>query len=367
MLEPPRRNQGQDKQIEQILGGIGSVLNNIMQRLGGGGSKILILMIVGVLLLLWMASGVFTVAPREKAALRMFGEFQTTAGPGLHWFWPAPIGQRDIIDVDVTRRMELGVLTAQNGNVQDVPLEALMITGDLNIVNVQMVVQYKVKSIEDFLFRVDDPGDVIRGIPDGNPEGRTLKDATEMALRQVVGQRSIDDTLIANREQVQVDTGLVLQQVLDEYQTGIQVLSVVLQQVRPPDEVRLAFDDVVNARVDKESRVNEAKAYEQDKLPRAQGESQQIVQAAEAFKVEQVARAEGEASRFLTVLEEYTISKEVTRRRLYLEAIETVLPGITKFIVDPDSGGSMLQFLPLESEAPRPATVPVPVPVEGLQ
>ena len=350
MFEPPKRNQGQDIQIEQLLGGIGSVLGSIGSKFGGGGFRLLIIIFLIGALALWLASGLYTVGPREKAALRLFGEFQTTAGPGLHWYWPSPVGQRDKVDVDVTRRMELGFLTAQNGNVQDIPVEALMITGDLNIVNVQMVVQYKVKNVEEFLFRVDDPGDAIRGIDRGNPEGRTLKDATEMALRQVVGQRSIDDTLIANREQVQVATQLVLQDVLDHYQTGIQVLSVVLQTVRPPDEVRLAFDDVVNARVDKESRINEAKAYEQDKLPRAQGDAEQIVQSAEAVKAERVARAQGEASRFITVLDEYVESKEVTRRRLYLEAMEEVLPGITKFVVDPESGGSMLQFLPLDSQ-----------------
>jgi membrane protease subunit HflK len=250
--------------------------------------------------------------------------------------------------------MELGFFTTATGATSDQSQEALMITGDLNIVNVQMVVQYRIADLEKYLFRVDDPGEVLRDIERGNPEGRTLKDATEAALRQVVGQRSIDDTLVTGREQVQADTRTLLQQILNEYQTGIEVLNVALQTVRPPDQVRAAFDDVVNARVDKESRINEAKAFEQDRLPRAQGDAQQTIQSAEAFKAERIARSTGEASRFLSVLAEYEKSKEVTRQRLYLEAMEEILPEVTMFILTEDSGGNLLQFLPLTDTGGTP-------------
>lgn len=307
-------------------------------------------MILGLLALaaiLWLGSGVYIVGPRERAALQLFGAFQTIEAPGLHWYFPPPIGKRTIVDVEVTRNMELGFFTTATGVVSDQEGEALMITGDLNIVNVQMVVQYRIADLENFLFRVDDPGEVLRGVGLGNPEGRTLKDVTEAALRQVVGQRSIDDVLVIRREEVQSATGLLIQQVLDEYQAGIQILNVALQTVRPPDQVRAAFDDVVNARVDKESRINEAKAYEQDQLPRAEGFAQQTVQSAGAFKVEQIARATGEADRFTSVLEEYQKSQEVTRQRMYLEAMETILPGITIFILNQDSSNNLLQFLPL--------------------
>jgi membrane protease subunit HflK len=217
-------------------------------------------------------------------------------------------------------------------------------------VNVQMVVQYKIANLGKFLFRVDDPGEDLRSISLGNPEGRTLKDATESALRQVVGQRSIDDTLVERREEVQDATQELLQEILDTYNTGIQVLDVVLQTTRPPDEVRAAFDDVISARVDQQSRINEANAYEQDKLPRSKGQAQQIVQAAEAFKAERIAKATGEASRFISVLEEYKESKEVTRQRLWLEAVEEILPDVTKYILTSDSGGNLLQFLPLDGD-----------------
>jgi len=291
------------------------------------------------------------VEPAQLAALRRFGAFTGTEGPGLHWYPPAPIGKRNIVAVTETRRLELGFLTSARGATTDVPGEALMITGDLNIVNVHMVIQYRIKDLEAFLFRVGDPGEARRGIPPGDPEGQTLKDATEAALRLVVGQRSIDDVLTIRREEVQADTQRFLQTILDNYDTGIEVLNVALQTVRPPDQVRAAFDDVVNARVDKESRINQGKAYEQDQVPRAEGEAQKILQAAEGFKAERIAKATGEAARFIEVLQEYQKSKEVTRQRLYLEAMEQILPGITKFIVDPALGGNLLQLLSLQPEA----------------
>ena len=347
MFEPGGQRQRPEVQLEEILRGIGAGINNVLQKLGGGGVKLVVLGLLALAVVLWLGSGIYQVGPRERAALQFFGAFQTIEAPGLHWYVPPPIGKRTIVDVEVTRNMELGFFTTVTGAVSDQQSEALMITGDLNIVNVQMVVQYRIADLENFLFRVDDPGEVLRGVGLGNPEGRTLKDVTEAALRQVVGQRSIDDVLVIRREEVQSATGLLIQQILDEYQAGIQILNVALQTVRPPDQVRAAFDDVVNARVDKESRINQAKAYEQDQLPRAEGFAQQTVQSAGAFKVEQIARATGEADRFTSVLEEYQKSQEVTRQRLYLEAMETILPGITIFILNQDSSNNLLQFLPL--------------------
>jgi len=347
MFEPGGQRQRPEVQFEEILRGIGSGINGVLQRLGGGGVKLVVLALLIIAVGGYLATGVYQVGPREQAALQLFGEFQNTEGPGLKWWFPAPIGKRTIVDVEVTRSMELGFFTTPTGAISDQGSEALMITGDLNIVNVQMVVQYRIADLESYLFRVDDPGEVLRGIDRGNPEGRTLKDATEAALRQVVGQRSIDDTLVTKREQVQAGTRALLQQILEDYQTGIEVLNVALQTVRPPDQVRAAFDDVVNARVDKESRINEAKAFEQDRIPRAEGDAQQVIQAAAAFKAERIAGATGETARFRSVLKEYLRAPDVTRQRLYLEAMEEILPGIEKFILAPDSGGNLLQFLPL--------------------
>ena len=353
MFEPGGQRQRPEVQIEEILRGIGSSIRNLAQRLGGGFVKLIIFGVLALIFVLWLASGVFTVGPREQAALQLFGDFQETRGPGLQWYWPTPIGKVRKVDVQVTRSMELGFFTTGTGVSSDQLGEALMITGDLNIVNVQMVIQYRITNLENFLFSVDDPGEVLRGIDRGNPEGRTLKDATEMALRQVVGQRSYDDIFVIRKEQVQDDTERLLQQTLDSYDTGILITELKLQTVRPPDQVRAAFDDVVSARVDKESRINEALAFEQSQVPRAEGDAQQTVQAAEAFKAEQIARSTGEASRFLSVLAEYEKSRDVTRQRLYLEAMEGILPGITKFILA-EGSGNLLQFLPLTDQGGTP-------------
>ncbi|MEE8443447.1 MAG: FtsH protease activity modulator HflK [Dehalococcoidia bacterium] len=337
--------------FDQILAGIRGVGGRLFGRFGGAGMGGIFLAILGLLVAVWMATGFYQVKPAEMAALRQFGKYTgVLQEPGLHWFWPSPIGTRNIEAVTETRRLELGFRSLDGGQGVDVSAEALMITGDLNIADVQMIVQYRINDLAAFLFNVDDPGDFEREVRPGSPEGFTLKDATEAALRLVVGQRSIDDVLLEQREAVQVDTLRLLQDTMDAYETGIEILEVRLQTVRPPDAVRDAFDDVVRARVDKDARVNEARAYEQDKLPRARGDAQSIVQDAEAFKQERILKATGEADRFLSVLAEYKESKEVTRQRLYLEAMEEILPGITKFIVSPDTGGNLLQFLPLTED-----------------
>ena len=155
---------------------------------------------------------------------------------------------------------------------------------------------------------------------------------------------------MVNRPAVEAETRDELQKILDLYETGIQINTVALQTIRPPDQVRAAFDDVVNARVDRESRINEARAFEQDRIPRAEGDAAQVVQAAEAFKTERIARATGEVNRFRSVLEEYLSAPDVTRQRLYLEAMETILPDLTKFVLTEDSSGNLLQFLPLTQE-----------------
>lgn len=344
---------------EQILANLRQSWRRISANLpGGGGAGLLIGGGLVLIVLIWVATGFYTVQPSEQAALRLFGEFRGTEGTGLHWYPPSPIGTRNVVSVTETRRMELGFRTDPQ---RDVPVESEMITGDLNIVDIDLVVQYRIKNIEDFLFNVSDPGDPDRpDVTAGQPDGRTLKDATEAALRQVVGQRSIDDPLRVGRDAVQVDTQLLLQEILDDYRSGIDILNVRLQVVEPPDIVRDAFDDVNRARVDKESRINESLAYEQDQLPRARGSAQQVVQAAEAFKAARIARARGEAAEFTAILTEYNQSQEVTRQRLFLEAMEEILPGLTIFVIDTGAGTGVLPFLPLTGGVPA-----LPVPPTG--
>ena len=312
---------------------------------GGNGIAYFVLGLFAVGIVFWMGTGIYTVQPGEEAVVRLVGRYYDTTGPGLHWFWPTPIGKRDVVRVDEVRRLEIGV----RGSAP-IPDEAQMITGDQNIVDAQLLVQFNIKSSQDFLFKAVDPA------------GLTIKDAAETSLRQVVGQRAIDDVLTIEKEAVQEDTRLKLQELLDLYQTGIRVTEVKLLNVRPPDQVQDAFDDVVRAREDKDRIINLADAYKESQLPLARGDAARLTESAEAFRETRVAQATGQADRFLAVLQEYRKAPDVTRQRLYLEAMEEILPGVTKFIVDADNGGNLLQLLPLNetTNGTTPFSVPTP-------
>ncbi len=338
-MYPPGGQRQPEMDFEQVTARFRDGLGRVSGRFGGGGVA---LFVVGILILasiVWLGTGVYTIGPGENAALRLFGAVGTSpvTQEGLHWWWPAPIGKKDVLRVTETRRMELGFRGNETGAANPFPTEALMISGDLNIVDVQMVVQYNIKSLNDFLFRVDDPGEETRAIVQGRPDGRTLKDAAEAALRLVVGQRSIDDVLVRNREEVEEQTKVRLQEILDSYNTGINIETVQLQDVKAPEEVRDAFDDVLRARQERDTRINQARAFEADIIPRAEGDAERIKEGAEAFRQARIARAAGEASQFISILAEYQNSREVTRQRLYLEAMEEVLPGVGKIIVSPEA------------------------------
>ncbi|MYC33744.1 MAG: FtsH protease activity modulator HflK [Chloroflexi bacterium] len=334
--QPPRQPEFD---MDQIFGRIRGIFGGGGGRLGGGNLVIIILAVIALLIIIWAATGVYTISPGENAALRLFGAVtgDPIAEEGLQWWWPSPVGNRDVVLVTETRRMELGFRSNEGGVNAPFLEEALMISGDLNIVDVQMVVQYRISNLNNFLFNVDDPGEGARLIPEGQPDGRTLKDGAEAALRLVVGQRSIDDVLVRGREQVETDTRERLQAIMDSYRAGIEVISVQLQDVKAPEEVRDAFDDVLRGRQERETRINQALAYEADVIPRARGDAQRIVESAEAFRQARIQTAEGEAARFEAVLDEYQSSPEVTRQRLYLEALEQVLPGVSKIVVDPET------------------------------
>ena len=334
--QPPRQPEFD---FDQILGRVRGLFGGGGGRLGGGNLGIIIVAVIALIIIIWAATGVYTISPGENAALRLFGAVQgdPVAEEGLHWWWPSPVGKKDVVLVTETRRMELGFRS--NDAAVNTPFleEALMISGDLNIVDVQMVVQYRISNLNDFLFNVDDPGEPTRLIPEGQPDGRTLKDGAEAALRLVVGQRSIDDVLVRGRELVETDTRARLQAIMDSYRSGIEVISVQLQDVKAPEEVRDAFDDVLRGRQERETRINQALAYEADVIPRARGDAQRIIEDAEAFRQARIETAEGEAQRFEAVLDEYESSPQVTRQRLYLEALEQFLPNVSKIIVDPES------------------------------
>jgi len=351
MYRPEEPEVNFDQILERIRGFFGRF--KIGGGGGGGGSSIwaiIVLALFGIGILVWVGSGFFTVQPGEQAALRRLGMFDNIQGPGLHWWWPTPVGARDIVKVDDIRRLEVGV----RGGTPALD-ESLMITGDPdeagqpgeapNIVDVQLLVQYDIKNLEQFLYKAVDPA------------GQTIKDATETALRQVVGSRPIDDPLTDKKEDTQADTKLLLQRLMDEYETGINIREVKLLNVFAPEQVKDAFDDVVRAKEDKARIINLADAYRESVLPNARGEAARLTEAAEAYKQERIAFAEGQSQRFLSILNEYELAPEVTRQRLYLEAMEEILPDIRKYIIDDDTGGGLIEFLDLTGDSELPTSL----------
>ena len=292
---------------------------------------------VFVLILLWFASGFYMVGPGEVGVVRLFGKEVRKAEPGLRYRLPFPIERVDVVNVERVRRAEIGVRgTERGGSVlqQRVAEESLMLTGDENIVEAQMIVQYQIKNPSLYLFRVYQPEEVLRT-------------STEVALRSMVGNVSIDEFLTVGRDKVQLETQAFLHRLLDAYETGLRVTEVRLQVVDPPDQVKDAFHEVVRARENREQLINQAQGYNEDAIPKARGQAQKIIRAAEAYSQERVLRAQGDGARFVALAEEYRKAKQVTRTRLYLEAIERVLKPIKKTIVDPDAVGSVSALLPL--------------------
>ena len=297
--------------------------------------------LIPAVVVLWLLSGIYIVLPDEQAVVRRFGRVTKITEPGPHYHWPSPVEKVSKVKVKQVRRIEIGFRTVHPGppaRYRFVPEESLMLTGDEQIVDAQVIVQYQVNDPAKFLFNV-------RGLE--SPNG-ALMDAAEVALRHVVGQRPIDDVLIGEKLQIEIDIRELLQQIIDGYDGGLKVVEVKLQTVRPPVEVASAFSDVVSAKEDKDRLIKEAEGYREDVLPKARGLAQKIIREAEAYKAERLKRAQGDADRFLVVLNEYTKAKDVTRKRLYLETMERILPDMQKFIIDSQVSGNLLQFLPLE-------------------
>jgi membrane protease subunit HflK len=309
---------------------------------------------VPALIVLWLLSGIYIVGPDEQGVVRRFGKAVRVVESGPHYRLPRPIERVDKPKIQQVRRVEIGFETISPGppaRYNFHPEESLMLTGDEQIIDAQIIVQYKIKDPADYLFNVR------------NLEGSqgTIKDAAEVALRQVVGKRPIDDVLIKEKLQVEIDIGELLQEIVDGYESGIRIIEVKLQTVQPPKEVASSFSDVVSAKEDREKLIQEAEGYKEDIIPKARGQARSIVLAAEAYKEEKIKRAQGDVEKFLAVLQEYEKAKDVTRKRLYLETMEQVLPNIKKFIIDSETGDGLLKLLPLEG-APFSSTPQNPNP-----
>ena len=324
--------------VEEIIKKIQETINKILPGGGSGGGKSIIVGAV-ILAIIWVGSGLYRVLPDEQGVVLRFGKFVKTTQPGLNYHIPFPIESVQTPKVTKVNRMDIGFRSERDsgfssGGVADVPEESLMLTGDENIVNIDFSVFWVIKDAGNFLFKIQDP------------QG-TVKAAAETAMREVIAKSQLQPILTEGRAIIEAETEEIIQSILDEYNSGIQITQVQTQKADPPDQVIDAFRDVQAARADMERSKNEAEAYANDVIPRARGEAQKILQAAEAYKKEVVAKAEGEASRFVAIYTEYAKAKEVTQERMYLETMEKVLADIDKVIIDKNSGSGVVPYLPL--------------------
>jgi len=293
--------------------------------------------ILVLVIALYLASGIFVVAPDEQGVVRRFGKFVRIESPGLNYHLPYPI--ETVVTPAVTRvkRVEIGFRTISSGapaRYQKFPAEALMLTGDENIVSAEAIVQYKIKDPVSYLFNIILPEE-------------TVKNAAEAALRQVIGERKIDEALTIGKYEIQEETKKLLQDLLDSYKSGIFIVAVQLQDVNPPKEVQEAFKDVASAKEDKSRYINEAQGYKNDLIPKARGEAVKMTKEAEGYKIERIKKAEGDIAKFNSILTEYKKGEYITQARLYLETMEEILPNMNKVIVDLKENQSLINLLPL--------------------
>jgi membrane protease subunit HflK len=293
----------------------------------GGGIGALVVLV----LLVWLASGFYIVDASQRGIVLTFGKYSQTTEPGLRWRLPYPIQTHEIVRLSDVRVVEVGYRGSDRNRVLK---EALMLTDDENIINIQFAVQWFLKNPEEYLFN------------NRNPDDSVLQ-AAETAMREVIGKSKMDFALYEGREQVAAQAAKIMQDILDRYGTGIVVSKLTLQNVQPPEQVQAAFDDAVKAGQDRDRQINEGQAYANDVIPRARGTASRLLEEANGYKARVVANAEGEASRFKQILAEYNKAPEVMRQRLYLDTLQQILSNTSKIMVDTRATGNLL-YLPLD-------------------
>jgi membrane protease subunit HflK len=307
--------------------GGGPRLPSLSPRQFGGGIGLL----VALAAVIWLASGFYIVDASQRGVVLQFGSFKEATEPGLRWRLPWPIQSHEVVNLTGVRTVEVGYRGSEKNKV---PKEALMLTDDENIVSVQFAVQYLLKDVQAYLFKNRHPDDAVI-------------QAAETAIREIVGKSKMDFVLYEGRDVIAASTQKLIQEILDRYETGIQIRSVTMQSTQPPEQVQAAFDDAVKAGQDKERHKNEGQAYANDVIPRAKGTASRLQQESEGYRARMIATAEGDASRFKQILAEYNKAPEVTRQRLYLETVQQVYANTSKVMVDAKGGGNLL-YLPLD-------------------
>jgi modulator of FtsH protease HflK len=330
-------------------GGGGGDNEGSPRNFSSGNSMKTLAYVAGGAIVLWGLSGFYIVDEGNHGVETRFGKYIGTTQSGLNWHLPAPIERVDIVNVKQQRFIEVGYRSGGSEQVTgSVPKEALMLTKDENYVDVRLAVQYQVKDAKQFIFNVVNPAN-------------TLKQVTESALRGVVGSSTMSFVLTQGRSEIVTLIKAEIQQIMDSYQSGVQVTSVNLQDAQPPEQVQNSFEDAIKAREDQQRLINEAEAYSNDVVPRARGAAARKLQEAEGYKEQVIAQAQGETSRFSQLLAEYIKAPEVTRKRLYIESMESVMAGTNTVMVDVKSGNNLL-YLPLDKMMQhQPSSVPPPM------
>ncbi|GAC1410288.1 MAG: FtsH protease activity modulator HflK [Burkholderiaceae bacterium] len=293
-----------------------------------------------IALFLWLVSGFYIVPEGQTGVVLTFGKYDGRMTPaGFNWRWPYPIQSHEVVNVSAVRTMEVGYRSTVR-NKQ--PKEALMLTEDENIIDIQFAVQYKLKDAADWVFRNRDREEMIRQV-------------AETAMRQTVGHNKMDFVLYEGREKIALDTGQLMQQIVDRYKAGVSITNVTMQGVQPPEQVQAAFDDAVKAGQDRERQKNEGQAYANDVIPKARGAASRLMQESEAYRARVTANALGDASRFKQVLAEYQKAPAVTRDRMYLETMQQIYSSTTKVMIDTKNGNNLIN-LPLDKLIAQTAT-----------
>lgn len=353
------RDQGPpdlDEIVRKLSGKFGGLLGNKRGgdsggSSGGGGMPKLpfgtggFILIVVIVAALWLASGIYIVDAGKQGVELTFGQYSNTTVPGLNYHLPYPFQSAEIVDVEQLRAQEIGYRSGGTGRQanRSVPREALMLTQDENIVDIRLSVQYQVSDPVAYLFAISDPD-------------QTLVQVIESSTREVVGRNTMDFVLTEGRSDIVAEVQRLSQEILNDYNTGLNITNLNLQDAQPPEQVQAAFADAIKAREDEQRVINEAQAYANEVLPRARGAAARILEEAAAYKDQVVARAEGETSRFEQLLTEYSKAPEITRQRLYIEALESMLANTNKVLIDTDQGDSNnLLYLPLDRLISNPA------------
>src|SRR5574343_1182139 len=294
--------------------------------LGGG-----IGLLLGLVAVVWLGSGFYIVDASQRGVVLEFGRFKETTDPGLRWRFPYPIRSQELVNLTGVRTIEIGYRGSERKKVLK---EALMLTDDENIVNIQFAVQYVLKDPVEYLFNNRSPDEAVMG-------------AAETAVREIVGKSKMDFVLYEGREQIATQASKLMQDILDRYQSGIMISKVTMQNAQPPEQVQAAFDDAVKAGQDRERQKNEGQAYANDVIPKAKGTASRLLEEASAYKSRVVAQAEGDAARFKQVYVEYAKAPEVTRQRIYLDTMQQIFANTSKVVTDTKGSGNLL-YLPLD-------------------